>query len=59
MLTIADEGGRGSQPLPRWSMASIVALKIDAKSASECPFERGGEGCKSYLGNAQIPAREL
>ena len=36
-------GGRGgSQPLPRWSMASIVALKIDEKSGPECPFEYGG-----------------
>ena len=36
-------------PLPRWSMASIVALKIDAKSAPECPFEYGGEGGAKFV----------
>ena len=28
-------------------MASIVALKIDAKSAQECPFEYGGGDAKA------------
>ena len=30
--------------MPEWPVASIVALKIDAKSAPECPFECGGGG---------------
>ena len=46
--------GGGSKPLPGWPIALIAALKISAKSAPECPFECGG-GCKSYLGNAQMP----
>ena len=37
----------GSQPLPGWLIASIVALKIDAKSAPECLFECGEGGAKA------------
>ena len=44
-MGIARKGG--SQPLPRWSMASIVALEIDAKSARKCPFVYGGGGAKA------------
>ena len=41
--------GGGSQPLPRWSMASIVALEIDAKSARLCTWggDVGGGGAKA------------
>ena len=42
IMALPVRGGEGSQPLPHWSMASIVALKIDAKSGPECPFEYGG-----------------
>ena len=41
-------GGGGGSTLPQWS---IVALKIDAKSALQCPFELGGGGGLSCLKN--------
>ena len=48
-----EEGG--SQPLPRWSMASIVALKIDAKSGPECPFQYVGGGGSRLMRTGYCP----
>ena len=54
-LGIARKGG--CQPLPEWPVASIVALKIDAKSAPECPFECGG--VRKLRAMPKCPLREF
>ena len=45
--------------MPEWPVASIVALKIDAKSAPECPFECGEGGAKAIWAMPKYPLHEF
>ena len=56
---VGNQGGRSPEKKMVENQAMINDQRRPKKSAPECHFECGGGEGKSYLGNAQMPARQF